>query len=147
MASHEAMVAQGHEGLVLRDPEGLYKQGRSTLGEQGMIKVKMFSDSEAMILDTVELMHNDNEATVSEIGLTKRSSHKANKRASGMMGALQVRDIHSGVGFEIGTGFTEAERRAHWPLGAIVKYKFFAYGVKDKPRHPVFLGFRDPIDL
>jgi len=150
LSMHEAMVAQGHEGLILRDPEGLYKQGRSTPAEQGMIKVKMFSDSEAVVLNVVELMHNDNEATTSEIGLTKRSSHKANKRHSGMMGALQVRDIHTGVEFEIGTGFTEADRRELWvapPIGNLVKYKYFAYGVKDKPRHPVFLGFRSPIDL
>ena len=150
LAHHAKMIDQGHEGLVLRDPEGLYKQGRSTLNEQGMIKVKMFSDSEAVVLNVVELMHNDNEATTSEIGLTKRSSHKANKRHSGMMGALQVRDCVTGVEFEIGTGFTEADRRELWvapPIGNLVKYKYFAYGVKDKPRHPVFLGFRSPIDL
>jgi DNA ligase-1 len=56
----------------------------------------------------------------------------------------------TGVEFEIGTGFTEADRRELWvapPIGNLVKYKYFAYGVKDKPRHPVFLGFRSPIDL
>jgi len=150
IAVHQKMVLAGYEGLVLRDPQGQYKQGRSTLSEQGMIKVKMFSDSEALVLGAVELMHNDNEATTDERGYTKRSSHKANKRGSGMMGALSVRDLKTGVEFEIGTGFTEADRKemyAHLPLGRIVKYKFFAYGVKDKPRHPVFLGFRHKEDL
>ena len=150
LAHHAKMIDQGHEGLVLRDPQGQYKQGRSTLNEQGMIKVKVFNDSEAVVLGVVELMHNDNEQTVSEIGLSKRSSHKAGKRASGMMGALQVRDCVTGVEFEIGTGFTDVDRRAMWvhpPVGELVKYKYFAYGVKDRPRHPVFLGYRAKIDL
>ena len=150
LAHHAKMIDQGHEGLVLRDPQGQYKQGRSTLNEQGMIKVKVFNDSEAVVLGVVELMHNDNEQTVSEIGLSKRSSHKANKRGGGVMGALQVRDLKTGVEFEIGTGFTDADRLAMWvhpPVGELVKYKYFAYGVKDKPRHPVFLGYRAKIDL
>jgi DNA ligase-1 len=150
MAMHEAKVAEGYEGLILRNPYGLYKQGRSTLNEQGMVKVKMFEDSEATVLDVVELMHNDNPQAVSEIGTMKRSSHKANKRASGMMGALSVRDLTTGVEFEIGTGFSDADRRAMWeqpPVGKIAKYKFFAGGVKDKPRFPVFLGWRSPTDI
>ena len=68
------------------------------------------------------------------------------------MGALQVRDVGTGVEFDIGTGFTEGDRLALWAIrddlaGDVIKYKFFAGGVKDKPRFPVFLGFRDSIDL
>lgn len=146
---HMVAVQLGYEGLILRDPAGLYKQGRSTAREQGMVKVKMFEDSEAEILGHVMLMHNANEATTSEIGLTKRSSHKANKVETDKMGALNVRDIHTGVEFQIGTGFTDTERLSHWEhhVGKIIKYKFFAGGVKDKPRFPVFLGFRSNIDL
>jgi len=149
MAYHQQALADGYEGLILRDPAGRYKQGRSTLNEQGMLKVKMFDDSEAEILGFVELMHNANEATVSEIGLTKRSSHKANKVGTGKMGALKVRDIKTGVEFEIGTGFTDFDRCSQWEhhIGKIVKYKFFPGGVKDKPRFPVFLGFRVAEDL
>lgn len=142
---HARAIAQGYEGLILRDPHALYKQGRSTLNEQGMIKVKMFSDSEAVVLDVIELMHNDNPQQVSEIGTMKRSSHKENKRPAGTMGALSVRDVETGVEFEIGTGFTDADRAAMWskpPIGLVVKYKHFAQGIKDKPRFPVFLGYR-----
>lgn len=146
---HMVAVQLGYEGLILRDPAGLYKQGRSTAREQGMIKVKMFEDSEAEILGFRMLMHNANEATASEIGLTKRSSHKANMIPTDRMGAIKVRDIHTGVEFEIGTGFTDEDRRmlSRYNTGRIIKYKFFAGGVKDKPRFPVFLGFRDHRDL
>jgi DNA ligase-1 len=56
-----------------------------------------------------------------------------------------VRDWKTGVEFHVGTGFTAADRALMWakpPIGETVKYKFFPVGVKDKPRHPVFLGFR-----
>jgi len=150
--AEEAAVQLGYEGLILRSPEGLYKHGRSTPKEQGMVKVKRFCDSEAVITGFVELMHNDNEATESELGLTKRSSHKENLRPGGTLGALQVRDIHTGVEFEIGTGFTQEERRAIWngrytPHMMLAKYRYFPVGVKDKPRHPVFKGWRHVDDL
>lgn len=65
-------------------------------------------------------------------------------------GALVVRDVHSGVKFQIGSGFTEQERIELWsapPIDRVVRYKFFEVGVKDAPRHPVFTGFRDPLDV
>jgi len=142
---HEQAVAKGFEGLILRDPNGLYKQGRSTLNEAGMIKVKMFSDSEAVVLNVIELMHNDNPQKVSEIGTMKRSSHQENKRPAGKMGALSVRDVETGVEFEIGTGFTDLDRAMMWhmpPIGKVIKYKHFMHGIKDKPRFPVFVGYR-----
>ena len=32
-------------------------------------------------------------------------------------------------------------------LNQIIKYKYFSVGVKDKPRHPVFQGFRHLDDM
>lgn len=97
-------------------------------------------------------MHNDNPAEVSELGLTKRSSHKENKVPTGTLGSLVVRDLNTNVEFEIGTGFTAQERADWWRdkcdvIGRIVKYKYFPTGSKDKPRFPVFLGFRSKEDL
>lgn len=155
-AYEEARVNEGYEGVILRAPKGKYKQNRSTLKEGLMMKVKRFEDSEAEILGAFELMHNDNEATTDARGFTKRSSHQENKRASGLLGGFHVRDIYSGVEFDIGTGFTLEQRKNLWDawqknpkhlLGHIVKYKHFPVGVVDKPRHPIFLGFRDRRDM
>jgi DNA ligase-1 len=148
ITSHDTAVIDGYEGLILRASNAAYKHGRSTLKEAGMIKLKMFEDSEAVVLSAVPLKHNHNLSTASVPGLKKRSSHKANKVASTtLMGALEVQDLKSGVKFEIGTGFTADERFRAWPAGTVVKYKYFAHGVKDKPRHPVFLGIRSKLDL
>lgn len=140
----------GYEGLILRDPDASYKHGRSTVLEAGMLKVKRFEDSEAVVLDVVEEMFNGNDAKTNELGRTKRSSAKAGLVGKGTMGALKVRDVKTDAVFHIGTGFTAADRAALWaqpPIGKLAKYKFFAVGVKDLPRHPVFLGWRDRRDL
>lgn len=148
-------LEQGYEGAIIRCPHGPYKQNRSTLRQGYMLKMKRFVDDEAEVIGTIELMHNDNDATTDERGYTKRSSHAENKRASGTLGALQVRGItgqFKGVEFEVGAGFTAEQRANLWQgrqylAGKLVKYKHFPIGVKDKPRHPVFLGWRDRRDM
>lgn len=145
-------LEQGYEGIILRAPNAPYKQNRSTLREQFLIKLKRFEDSEAVIIGMEELMHNANEAQESNIGLTKRQTLQENLVGMNTMGALLVRDIHTGVEFKIGTGFTQAQRDQFWRFGEgvkgeLVKYKYFPVGVKDKPRHPVYLGFRDRRDM
>ncbi len=147
-----ACLNLGYEGVMCRAPGSPYKYGRSTLNEGYLLKLKRFADSEAVVTGYVELQHNDNAATTSELGLTKRSHAKAGKRAGDMLGALVVTDVTSGVSFEIGTGFTEAQRRGLWDqrdflVGRTCKYKFFAGGVKDKPRFPAWLGWRDAGDM
>ncbi|WP_018609559.1 ATP-dependent DNA ligase [Uliginosibacterium gangwonense] len=140
----------GYEGLILRDPEGCYKHGRSTAREGILLKLKRFEDSEAEVIGLVEQMHNGNEATTDNLGRTKRSSHKANKTGKGTLGALQVR--WGEIEFEIGTGLDDELRQKIWDnqnhyMGKLVKFKYFPVGVKEKPRHPVFLGFRDAKDM
>ena len=142
----------GYEGVILRDPNAMYKHGRSTAKEGGLIKVKRFSDSEARILAMEEQMKNNNEKKVNELGRSQRSSHKANKSPKGTLGALVVKDVYSGVQFNIGTGFTDSVRDQLWKhkedlIGTTVKYKYFDIGVKEAPRHPVYLGIRIPEDM
>lgn len=147
-----AQLDKGYEGVMLRDPQSPYKFGRSTAKEGYLLKLKRFADSEAEIIDFEELMHNHNEATVNETGYTERSTKQDGLLPAGTLGALVVRDIHSGVEFKIGTGFTAAERQKFWNMratirGALVKYRSFPTGSKEKPRFPSFQGFRPRIDL
>lgn len=142
----------GYEGLIVRSPSAEYKQGRGTTRAGDMLKLKRFTDAEAVILDCIELLHNANEAQLDERGYTKRSHSQEGKIPMGILGALRCANPATGQEFEIGTGFTEADRISLWQQrgtlpGRYVKYKHFAYGQKDKPRQPVFLGFRHPDDL
>lgn len=151
----EKCLNLGYEGLILRDPNSPYKFGRSTAKEGYLLKLKRFKDSEARILAVEELMSNQNEAKKNALGQTERSTHRENLVPAGTMGRLYVEDVHSGVRFHIGTGFTKEQRDWWWDWklnvhrcqSLLIKYKFFPVGVKDLPRHPVYLGLRDDFDM
>lgn len=144
------ILAQGWEGVMLRHPDAPYKFGRSTAREGYLLKVKRFHDDEFEIVGFEEEMFNANEATTSELGRTKRSSHKANKVPKGRLGALVLK--YGDTTFNCGTGFNDAERENIWAereryLGQFAKIKYFAHGIKDVPKLPSFLGIRDVRDM
>lgn len=141
------VIEDGYEGVMLRDPHSPYKYGRSTTREGYLLKLKRFEDSECRILAIEEEMHNTNAAQTNELGRTKRSTAKAGLVGKGTMGALVVEDIHHGWRFNIGSGFTAAQRAQPWKIGSIHKYKYFPVGMKDVPRHPVYIGPRSKFDL
>lgn len=145
-------LACGCEGVIIRDPNGPYKCGRSSTKEGYLLKLKRFNDAEAIIIEIQELLKNENEATTNELGRTARSSHKENLIPMGTLGAIIAKDVTSGIEFGIGTGYTADLRQQLWNdrnnlIGKIVKYKYFDGGIKVAPRFPVFLGLRDPIDM
>jgi DNA ligase-1 len=142
-------LAKGFEGVMIRDPLGPYKFGRSTVREGWLLRVKRFQDAEGVVIGFEELMHNSNIAERDALGKMKRSSHKAGMVPMGMLGAILLR-MPDGVEVSCGTGFTEMQRRGFWRpgklkqlMGKTVKFKYQKHGTKDKPRHPVFLGFRE----
>lgn len=141
----EVCLRMGYEGIMVREPNGHYKFGRSGKTDKWLCKIKRFEDAEAEIIGIVEQMHNGNPAQINELGRTKRTSHKANKTPKGTTGTLVCR-LPGGIEFEIGTGMDEATRMRFWqepPIGKTVKFKFQPTGIKDKPRFPVFLGIRE----
>lgn len=151
LALEEKLLGQGYEGLILRDPNAPYKFGRSTAREGYLLKLKRFIDAEFEVVGFEERMHNGNEATINELGRTARSGHKAGKTGRGDLGALILKTAE-GLFFNVGTGFDDAQRAEIWAnqdqyKGAWAKVKFFPIGMKDVPRHPVFLGWRDEHDL
>lgn len=147
----ENFLDQGYEGLIVRDPHSPYKFGRSTAKEQKLLKLKRFVDGEFLIVGFYERMHNANEATIDALGHTKRSSHKENKHGRGDLGGLVLK-WDDNTTFRCGTGFDDALRAEIWAnqskyLGKLAKVKYFAKGMKDLPRHPTFLSFREKWDM
>lgn len=146
----EKQLAAGYEGLILRDPLGRYKYGRSTLNEGILLKLKRFADDEAVVIGFEERYHNANEKTLVKNGKEVRNSRKEGMVPLGTLGALVV--SWRGVEFRIGTGFDAAEAQNIWDnrdkfLHKTVTFKYFNYGVVSSPRHPVFLHFREKWDL
>lgn len=147
-----AAVTDGYEGLILRSLQWPYKFGRSTMREAGMLKCKPWDDAEARILEILPEFQNTNEQTRDATGRAKRSSAKAGKVQREAMGKMLVSAPQWPKPFEIGTGFTRADKVRFWReradlVGALVKFKYVSVGGYDVPRHAVFQGFRSELDI
>ncbi len=145
----EAMLGAGHEGIMLRRPDGPYKCGRSTTNQGILLKLKRFQDAEAVVVDFEELYHNDNELKRNAFGLVERSHKKANLKGMDTLGALIVR-LEDGTQFALGTGFTQEQRDYIWKYKKKhykkhAKFKYQELSKDGVPRFPVFLGFRELI--
>ncbi len=144
-------LSQGHEGSIVRDLFAKYKHGRSTLREQGMIKIVQWHRAEAVVIGVEELQHNENEAETNELGYTKRSHAMAGQVGGNVLGALVCELLATNgtsnerIQFKIGTGFDANQRNELWqspPIAKIVTFKYKELSKYGVPRHPVFVGFR-----
>lgn len=173
LAFEQQVLELGYEGLIIKHPAAPYKQGRSTLQQGWMLKLKRFSDAEGELLGFVEGMSNQNEAKINELGHTDRSTNYENMVPTNTMGAMVLRDLKTGAVFTVGTGYDFAQRAEWWAkragtsqqlntvipgasprlvmhhpkAPAIIKYKHFAIGYEGMPRFPVFVGERLSEDL
>lgn len=144
----------GYEGVMTRSPPGPYKEGKSTLREQYLLKIKPFEDFEARITGYFEEMENTNEAKRLVTGKINRSSSKEGKKAKGTLGGFIGIELKTGVEVRVGGGFTARQRKDFWlrrdelvEAGAIMKCKKQKMGEKDKPRHPNFIALRPEWDI
>lgn len=144
---------EGYEGAILRDPEGMHKNGRATVKVGAYLRMKPQSDKEARVLRIVEAMENKNEAKTNELGRTERSSHKENLVGKGMIGMLVCEDITTGMEIDVGAGKMTHEERTYYynnpdeVVGKIIKYRSMDVGIKDRPRFPRYISFRAESDM
>jgi DNA ligase 1 len=149
-------LAEGFEGVMLRDPNGPYKHGRSSEKEGWLVKVKRFTDAEARVLSCYEEMGNENEAFTNELGRTARSAAKDGKVGNNTLGgfyAVGINGRYAGVEFKVAVSSLTHDKRADiWDaretqIGRILTYKYFEPGSEEKPRHPLFKGWRSSEDM
>lgn len=144
---------QGYEGVIIRDPYGLYKQGRSTVREGGLLRIKRFVEEEAVVVEIKEGQSNNNVATVGLLGQTERSTHKENMIPNGMVGTLVCRTVKSGELIDVAPGkMDHGDRKYYFEhpeliVGRVIKFKHFPIGKKDKPRFPTFQSIRMGSDI
>jgi DNA ligase-1 len=110
------LVQAGGEGLVLHEAAAGYQTGRQPV----LLKLKPQDDDEAVVL-----AHLPGEG-----------------RLAGLLGALRVRNS-SGVVFSLGSGFSDAQRRAPPPLGATITYRYRGLTSKGLPRFASFLRVQE----
>ncbi|WP_336526357.1 MULTISPECIES: DNA ligase [Campylobacter] len=109
----DMVVANGGEGIVVRDPNTKYTSGRSS----SILKIKKWRDSECEIV----------------------AINGGKGRLEGKMGSLECVDIFSKVAFKIGSGFSDEIRTNPPKIGTIITYKFQNLTKNNKPRFPIFL--------
>lgn len=122
---NRAAVEHGYEGAMVRRADSLVDLKRS----KDLLKIKAFSDSEATVVGSVE----------------------GTGKYEGMLGTLVCRTA-DGQEFEIGSGYSDAERGTIWGereslAGKLAKYKYFELSKDGIPRFPIFLGFRHESDI
>lgn len=146
-------VLRGFEGIMVRDPMGPYKCGRSTEREGWLFKVKRFEDSEGVVIDTYEGLSNQNAPTLDAFGRTKRSAAGAGMAGRGELGGFIVRVLDTGVEFRLAYNHVAGglDREIAWRhrtslVGRIVKFSHQPSGAKDAPRFPQFIGWRAACD-
>lgn len=143
----ELWLAHGYEGTIIRGVLNAHKQGRSTIREGGLLRIKHFAEAEAVVCLVVEGNRNDNEAQINELGLSFRTSHKDNMEPNGMVGSLICQDVVTRKQITVSAGCLDASQRKHYfenkdeILHRKIIYKHFPKGVKDKPRFPTFKDF------
>ncbi|KON82242.2 DNA ligase [Azoarcus sp. PA01] len=112
----ERVVAAGGEGLMLHRADAGWVAGRSAV----LLKLTPWLDAEARVV-----------------------AHRPGKgRLRGMLGALEV-ETPDGRRFRIGSGFSDAQRRAPPPIGATVTYRYRELTAKGLPRFPRYLRVRE----
>lgn len=141
----QGALDRGKEGLMLRHPKGIYKQGRSTLSEAYLLKVKRFKDDEARVIGLEEEMENCNPATRDAHGLQKRSKHQAGMQGKQRVGKL-ICNWH-GHTIKVASGMTDDQKKLWWYypdkiIGQSITFRYQAHGMKDLPRCPIFKGIR-----
>lgn len=113
----QQLVADGGEGLILRRKDALYQAQRS----DDMLKMKLDQDGEAHV---VAYLPGDG-------------------KFDGMLGALVV-ETQDGRRFNIGTGFSDEQRRNPPPLGSRITFEYNGETVTGLPRFARFLRVRPP---
>lgn len=148
----DMVLSQGYEGLVLRDPRAVYKQGRSTAKEGGFLRFCPWKTSEAVILEILEGEVNNNVSKLNELGFLHKSSHKANKVGSGMAGSFLAKDLKTEIEFKMPVPTVkmqqDAWRNPNKYLQRIAHYKFKpAVKIGGKPRFSQLVGWRESWDM
>jgi DNA ligase-1 len=121
---YKQCLNSGYEGIMLKNPEGLYQWKRVRLSSQTMMKVKPHVSED---LEVIGIEEGE--------GKYKKS-----------LGKLIV--AYKGVKIGVGSGYTDAERSSIWGqskavIGRFIEVQGMEFTQDNSIRHPVFIRFRD----
>lgn len=137
------------EGICFRRVNSPYKQGRSTLKEQFLVKLSRYLRSEVTIIGFEEQMENTNSIKRNAIGKIDRSKCAGGMVSKGTLGAfLCVTEDGKPVRVGTGVGLTDSLRQSVWNnkrlwLNKQITIKSKPHNMKIAPRSPIYCGRRE----
>ena len=141
-------IAFGCDGLILRDPEGQYKYGRASLREGLIFKLKPYRSFEGKVIGIIQATKVNPLAKkkINKLGYSETSKKKKDRILIESSCAILV--LHEGFSLKVMLAMTDKEKREIWRnraryVGRWAEYKGLEIGMKDLPRHPVWLRWRD----
>jgi len=143
----KSVIDEHGEGICFRTPDSPYKQGRSTLKEQYLVKLSRYSRSECIIIGFIEARMNTNATKRNATGTMKRQTLSAGMLGKDTLGSFLVRDS-LGREFRVSPGTMNASARQEvWDnqedwFGKQITIKHKLCGEKIMPRSPSFVGKR-----
>lgn len=160
----EHFLELGYEGTIIRGLNAPHKEGRSTVNQGQLLRIKRFIEAEALVLSLEEGNANENVAQTNELGHTFRTSHQENKVPNGQLGSMQasvLEDVYwegglllpAGQIITVSPGNMDHVMRKHYLehpdeiVRHVVKFKFFPKGIKDLPRFPTYVCHRSAEDM
>ena len=108
----------GGEGVVVRNPDTKYVTKR----DPSSLKIKSFHDAECEVVE----------------------HHKGEGKYKNSFGSLTCK-TDEGIMFDIGSGFSESERKNPPAIGSKITYKFQEITKGGKPRFPVYMRMKEEI--
>ena len=109
--------AKGCEGMMLRDPNGLYEYGKRS---KTLYKVKEHITDEGVVVGW----------------------DKGEGKYTEVMGTLYLKHDKFGI-VEVGSGFTDEERDKPPAIGQLVTFKYWDLTSKGSPKFPIFVTVRN----
>lgn len=115
---YRSVLVQGGEGVVVRNPNAAYIQGRSAQ----ILKMKPVLDEECTVV----------------------AHHKGKGKYADKLGAVTCENRHGR--FRIGSGFKDKERENPPPIGTVITYKYRGLTESGKPRFATFWRIRTDME-
>lgn len=111
---YQSILNKGGEGVVVRNPNAPYTQGRSAQ----ILKIKPILDEECTVI----------------------AHHKGKGKYSNKMGAISCENQRGR--FRIGSGFKDKDREYPPPIGSVITYQYRGITASGKPKFATFLRQR-----
>ncbi|TLU75001.1 DNA ligase [Mannheimia varigena] len=115
---YQSVLAKGGEGVVVRNPNAAYVNGRSAQ----ILKIKPVLDEECTVI----------------------AHHKGKGKYANKLGAVSCENQRGR--FRIGSGFKDKDRENPPPIGSTITYKYRGLTESGKPRFATYLRKREATD-